>query len=114
MIDVYLSRSNTKVSSSLVSQSLADLDLWLKENNKSSEASWSYLIPELGEGGSCSLFGKLQEVPFQLDEFLIRSNENNILLNKLNAIIEFVVDKTKVDWFGAGGDAGHQVDHCFR
>ena len=51
---------------------------------------WQYLIPELGEGGSCSLFGQLQEAPFKLSEFVEPNDANKRSLAALRSIVKFV------------------------
>ncbi|WP_462157716.1 GAF domain-containing protein [Pseudoalteromonas sp. GB56] len=62
------------------------------------QVQWQYLIPELGEGGACSLFGHLQDEPFSLTEYLDSSVQPQ--LSKLQAIVDFVVEQSGVDWFG--------------
>ncbi|WP_105190470.1 MULTISPECIES: GAF domain-containing protein [unclassified Pseudoalteromonas] len=62
------------------------------------QVQWQYLIPELGEGGACSLFGHLQEEPFSLREHLDTGAEER--LATLQAIVDFVVEQSGVDWFG--------------
>ncbi|MBS3798870.1 GAF domain-containing protein [Pseudoalteromonas sp. BDTF-M6] len=64
----------------------------------SAQVQWQYLIPELGEGGACSLFGHLQEEPFSLREHLDGGAEER--LATLQAIVDFVVEQSGVDWFG--------------
>ncbi|WP_105200699.1 MULTISPECIES: GAF domain-containing protein [unclassified Pseudoalteromonas] len=66
--------------------------------NTSAQVQWQYLIPELGEGGACSLFGHLQEEPFSLREHLDIDAEAQ--LAKLQGIVDFVVQQSGVDWFG--------------
>lgn len=61
---------------------------------------WQYLIPELGEGGSCSLFGQLQEAPFKLNEFVEPNDANKRSLAALTSIVKFVEQQNLVDWFG--------------
>ncbi|MEO2266844.1 GAF domain-containing protein [Pseudoalteromonas pernae] len=62
------------------------------------QVQWQYLIPELGEGGACSLFGHLQDEPFSLTEHLDTNAQPQ--LSKLQAIVDFVVEQSGVDWFG--------------
>ncbi len=65
------------------------------------DIAWEYMIPELGEGGACSLFGHLQEEPFRLRSLLgDPSNETTESLVKLTGIVDFVVQQTGLDWFG--------------
>ncbi|MFY8272840.1 GAF domain-containing protein [Pseudoalteromonas sp. SSDWG2] len=66
--------------------------------NAQSPVQWQYLIPELGEGGACSLFGHLQDEPFNLQQYIAPESEAN--LAQLQGIVDFVVEHTGVDWFG--------------
>ena len=81
MISSYLSLSGVTTSPSLVEQALAELDAFLNSEQSTVDAVWSYLIPELGEGGSCSLFGQLQDAPFELKSYINNNQENNVLLH---------------------------------
>ncbi|MEJ6473392.1 GAF domain-containing protein [Pseudoalteromonas piscicida] len=94
----YISLSGLSVSNELVQQQLAKIDAYLEQHSES--AVWSYQIPELGEGGACSLFGHLQEAPFLLTDYLEQSESNQQALGKLQTIVAFVVECTGVDWFG--------------
>ncbi|MDK2594506.1 GAF domain-containing protein [Pseudoalteromonas obscura] len=98
MISAYLDKTITPVEPSLVKLQLDSLETFLAGNQ--AKPVWSYQIPELGEGGSCSLFGHLQEAPFELNSYISQSDKNAELLAKLQAIVEFVTYKTGVDWFG--------------
>ena len=73
----------------------------LQANSKKTDVIWQYFVPELGEGGSCSLFGQLQDKPFVLSNLIDATNpENSLALAKLQSIVNYIVATTKVDWFG--------------
>ncbi|AZZ97669.1 GAF domain-containing protein [Pseudoalteromonas sp. R3] len=98
MISAYLSHSNLSISESTVAGQLAELDAFIE--NHTLDAIWAYQIPELGEGGSCSLFGHLQEAPFLLAQYISQNSESEHNLSRLQAIAEYVKTATGVDWFG--------------
>ncbi len=57
-----------------------------------------FQVPLLGEGGTCSLFGELDPVEFNLLDVL---NEQHItLLPMLQSVTDWIINKTQVDWFG--------------
>ena len=61
----------------------------------------SYQIPELGEGGSCSLFGQLQAEPFLLEEHLdVVNSEVHTCLSYLTLLCNYVEQTHNIDWFG--------------
>ena len=39
-------------------------------NSEAPAIQWQYQVPELGEGGACSLFGQLAEQPYDLSIIL--------------------------------------------
>ncbi|KZN37737.1 GAF domain-containing protein [Pseudoalteromonas luteoviolacea] len=98
MISAYLDKTETTVESTLIESKVALLESYLATAD--SQPVWSYQIPELGEGGSCSLFGHLQDAPFLLSDKISKNEINEALLSKLQAIVEFVYEQTSVDWFG--------------
>lgn len=57
-----------------------------------------YQVPLLGEGGTCSLFGELDETPFNLNDELTESELDN--LDQIQSVVNWVQENTKVDWFG--------------
>lgn len=69
-------------------------------NTYSSSVTWQYLIPELGEGGTCSLFGELQDEPFDLSDYIDTNERNKECLTALTAIVRYVESLNVVDWFG--------------
>lgn len=60
--------------------------------------SLSYQVPLLGEGGTCSLFGELDETPFNLENEL-HAHELAVLKD-VQSVVDWVKEKTQVDWFG--------------
>ena len=62
---------------------------------------WSYEVPELGEGGTCSLFGQLAAQPYDLAHSLGGiSADNERLLQQVTALVAFVRQHSSSDWFG--------------
>jgi L-methionine (R)-S-oxide reductase len=62
---------------------------------------WHYQVPELGEGGACSLFGHLAEAPYQLESILGGKTEaNQQALQQLSNIVAFYQQHSGLDWFG--------------
>ncbi|WP_151172420.1 GAF domain-containing protein [Pseudoalteromonas ruthenica] len=96
MLLSYLENAQLSAEPKLVANKQQALQQYL--NNASADVRWQYQVPELGEGGACSLFGHLQEQPFDLREHLPSSSEAK--LRKLQAIVDFVVQESGVDWFG--------------
>lgn len=62
---------------------------------------WQYLVPELGEGGACSLFGHLAAEPYNLAATLGGDTPDNLaLLQRMTAVVEFYQQHSRSDWFG--------------
>jgi len=62
---------------------------------------YSFQVPELGEGGTCSLFGALADEPYDLRNILGGENAaNSQLLADLNAAVQKVAEQTGTDWAG--------------
>ena len=62
---------------------------------------FTYKIPKLGEGGSCSLFGELEDKPFRLDEALNDFNQESALyIAQLKTLIDVCVEASNIDWLG--------------
>lgn len=62
---------------------------------------WQYQVPELGEGGACSLFGQLAEQPYDLTAILGgQTATNQQLLQQMTMISAFYQSQSKSDWFG--------------
>lgn len=63
--------------------------------------TWQYQVPELGEGGACSLFGHLSDQPYDLSTILEgRTAANMQALQKLTQIVQFYHQQSGADWFG--------------
>lgn len=72
-----------------------------KSSTKTDDELFSYPVPELGEGGSCSLFNQIADKPFDLTSvFGERSDVSRQLLTKLHHVVDYVVAKSQVNWFG--------------
>ncbi|MBZ9612074.1 GAF domain-containing protein [Rheinheimera maricola] len=70
-------------------------------SNAAPEVQWQYKVPELGEGGACSLFGHLADEPYDLTAILGGKNaENQRLLAQLSNIAAFYREHSGLDWFG--------------
>ncbi|RJE73840.1 histidine kinase [Pseudoalteromonas sp. MSK9-3] len=100
MISKYLTRANVDINVSQIEGALSELDSFIAETANKQEAVWSFMIPELGEGGACSLFGHLQETPFELESYLVRSPQSDLRLSQLQTIVHYIQQRTNVDWFG--------------
>ena len=62
---------------------------------------WQYKVPELGEGGACSLFGQLADEPYDLTAILGgQSAANQYALTQLSLIAAFYREHSALDWFG--------------
>ena len=77
------------------------------------KVQWQYQVPELGEGGACSLFGNLSDEPYNLTAILGgQTAANQHALQNLTRIVAFYQQQSGLDWFGiyqartnVGGDA---------
>lgn len=79
---------------------LQQLTTYLAPDPKA-EVQWQYAVPELGEGGACSLFGVLAEAPYDLTAILGgKTAANQLALGKLSQITAFYQQQAKVAWFG--------------
>jgi L-methionine (R)-S-oxide reductase len=62
---------------------------------------WQYKVPELGEGGACSLFGQLADTPYDLTAILGgQSVATQSALQVLTQITAFYREHSGLDWFG--------------
>jgi putative methionine-R-sulfoxide reductase with GAF domain len=62
---------------------------------------WQYAVPELGEGGACSLFGQLAAEPYDLEATLGGKTSANIrMLEKVTAVVRFYQQQSRSQWFG--------------
>lgn len=62
--------------------------------------TWFYQVPELGEGGACSLFGQLAEEPYDLAATLGQSEATAAALSQLTAVVQNYQHTNDSDWFG--------------
>jgi L-methionine (R)-S-oxide reductase len=70
-------------------------------NSEAPAIQWQYQVPELGEGGACSLFGQLAEQPYDLSIILGgKTPENQRLLEQMAAVSAFYRAHSRSDWFG--------------
>lgn len=66
-----------------------------------SEIQWQFRVPELGEGGSCSLFGQLADEPYDLRPILGgETPANQQLLAAVTAVVRFYQAQSSSHWFG--------------
>ncbi|MEL7308084.1 MAG: histidine kinase, partial [Pseudomonadota bacterium] len=77
MISNYLSTAQLELPENLVAEQLSNLEHYLAESALPA-VRWEYQIPELGEGGACSLFGYLQDEPFKLNEYVAADTTNTV------------------------------------
>lgn len=65
------------------------------------EVQWTYRVPELGEGGACSLFGQLAERPYDVADTLGgRTERNRRLLAGAAAVVSYYRHHSRSQWFG--------------
>lgn len=84
-----------------VEKYLVELEAAVKNADLKLEVPWQYQVPELGEGGSCSLFGKLAAEPYDLTAILGgRTAANQALLARLGAICRYYQSHSQSNWFG--------------
>lgn len=96
----------------LVIQHHFALQQFLAEH-KVTNLRWQYQIPELGEGGACSIFSQLQAEPYNLKQILAAQSPANFgsstslgslttaqALTKLQAITNYYQQHTGFAWFG--------------
>lgn len=62
--------------------------------------TWAYQVPELGEGGACSLFGQLADEPYDLAATLGQSSVTETALSQLTAVVQHYQQSNESDWFG--------------
>ncbi|MDX3773262.1 histidine kinase [Chromatiaceae bacterium AAb-1] len=65
------------------------------------DVSWRYRVPELGEGGACSLFGQLAAEPYDLTAILGgKTTAAQQALAMLTLITRFYQQHSGLAWFG--------------
>ena len=88
----------------LVAKHQAALSQFLLEHTVTN-LRWQYQIPELGEGGACSIFAQLQPEPYDLIKTLSADSarctiHSTTALTNLQAITNYYQQHTNLDWFG--------------
>lgn len=73
-----------------------NLSQWVQQHQ--AKTIWQYQVPLLGEGGTCSLFGELDDTPFDLTSTLNAQQQQLVPLAQ--AVSDWVKENTNVDWFG--------------
>ena len=95
-----LNTGNVATFAEKVQQLQAELQAYLA-TTAAPQVQWQYKVPELGEGGACSLFGHLADEPYDLSAILGgQSAENQRSLAQLSNITAFYRTKSGLDWFG--------------
>ncbi|WAC72702.1 hypothetical protein OU995_24740 [Roseateles sp. SL47] len=62
---------------------------------------WQFRVPELGEGGACSLFGQLAAEPYDLSRLLGGTTaQNRELLAAATAVTAYYQQHSRSHWFG--------------
>lgn len=65
------------------------------------QVQWQYVVPELGEGGACSLFGQLADAPYDLSLILGgKTTKNEQALQQLQRFGQAFQQRTGMEWFG--------------
>ncbi|MBH0057418.1 GAF domain-containing protein [Pseudoalteromonas sp. SWXJZ94C] len=99
MISSYLQKAQLSIDSNLIVTELEKLEQYLASSSLP-EVCWQYQIPELGEGGACSLFGYLQDEPFKLTDYVKKDEATQAKLANLQNIVNYIEQQTGVDWYG--------------
>lgn len=65
------------------------------------ELHWEYQVPELGEGGTCSLFGHIAEEKYDLAKTLGGKTESaEKVLRQVTFLVEYYRQHSVSNWFG--------------
>jgi putative methionine-R-sulfoxide reductase with GAF domain len=99
MISSYLENAQFSAESTMISAELEKLEQYLASMSLP-DTRWQYQIPELGEGGTCSLFGYLQDEPFKLTDYVNKDEQTQVKLANLQSIVNYIDQQTGVDWYG--------------
>ncbi|MGI5308771.1 GAF domain-containing protein [Rheinheimera sp. WS51] len=88
----------------LVSKHQLALQQFLVEH-KVDNLKWQYPVPQLGEGGACSIFAVMQPEPYDLKATLrvgtaLSEATASTALSRLQAITNYYQQATGFDWFG--------------
>lgn len=99
-IKAYLGDTSLVAFTEKVQQRQAELQAFLTSAAVPA-VQWQYKVPELGEGGACSLFGQLADEPYDLTAILGGQNAaNQHALARLSLISAFYREHSALDWFG--------------
>ena len=102
-INLYLEQSGLSVllqgQEAAIEQAVATLKTQLAAA-AAPAVNWSYQVPELGEGGACSLFGQLADEPYDLTAILGQSEATAAALSQLTAVVQNYQQSNDSDWFG--------------
>ncbi|MFC3625993.1 GAF domain-containing protein [Vogesella amnigena] len=99
----YLEQAGLELSAASLQQAVAVLETALAQPAapRSEDELFSYRVPKLGEGGSCSLVDELEEAPYELSPWLGgRSAEAAGKLRQLDALLQATLRLVPADWLG--------------
>lgn len=103
-INDYLQRSGIQAQFGDLSQQVSHYLSQLQNSitaERATDIRWQYNVPELGEGGACSLFGQLDDTPYDLTLILGGATDSNKqALVMLQRICDFYQQQSGLDWFG--------------
>jgi|JI7StandDraft_1071085.scaffolds.fasta_scaffold01424_6 putative methionine-R-sulfoxide reductase with GAF domain len=99
----YCQRSQLSLPAALESQVQAHVTdlLGLMASSTAQAVDWYYFVPQLGEGGACSIFDALDPEPFDLATRLGGINAANLaMLQKLTVVAQWYQARSASQWFG--------------
>jgi putative methionine-R-sulfoxide reductase with GAF domain len=99
----YCQRSQLSLSTELEVQVQAHVTelRGLLTRSPSQPVDWYYFVPQLGEGGACSIFDALDPEPFDLATRLGGINAANLaMLQKLTVVVQWYQARSASQWFG--------------
>lgn len=104
LIKSYLQRSGLAEWTELNDLAIEREIIWLKHYSAQQpevDVQWQYLVPELGEGGACSLFGQLADIPYDLAASLGgQTLSTKKALQQLSCLCRAFQERTGMEWFG--------------
>ncbi|MDY7538927.1 hypothetical protein QN372_16740 [Undibacterium sp. RTI2.1] len=94
-----------------VSSYQEQLQQFIRSTEKDTQVQWQYQVPELGEGGSCSLFDQLSATPYDLAASLGGQTSDNLrLLQRVTALVKFYQQHSGSQWFGVYQKNDQKID----
>lgn len=94
-----------------VSNYQEQLQQFIESTEKDTQVQWQYQVPELGEGGSCSLFDQLSSTPYDLAARLGGPTAGNLqLLQQVTALVKFYQQHSGSQWFGVYKKIDQKID----